>query len=131
MSFVGTVERGKLKLDLPRDYDRWLLTLEGQRVTVEVKKFRKNRTDAQNKYWWGVVIDILSKEIGFEPEEIHDYIKRRFLPVTSEKYGISSGKSTTRLTTVEFIDLIERVQRWAAQDLHIYIPDPGEDILGE
>jgi len=41
---------------------------------------------------------------------------------------MKSGKSTTRLTTLEFVDLIERVQRWAAQDLQVYIPDPGEDI---
>ena len=131
MNFVGTAVSGEVQYDLPENYKRWLLTLEGQRVVTETKKFRKNRTDAQNKYWWGVVIDILSKEIGFEPEEIHDYIKRRFLPVRSEKFDISSGKSTARLTTLEFVDLIERVQRWAAIDLHCFIPDPNEEVIGE
>jgi hypothetical protein len=126
MNFVGTVEKGVLRVDLPSNFERWLMTLEGQRVTIEVKKFRKNRTDAQNKYWWGVVIDILSKHTGYEPEEMHDAIKIKFMPV--ERAGLIAGKSTARLTTIEFMELIERVQRWAAQDLQCYIPDPSEEV---
>ena len=126
MIFVGTIEQGKLDIDFSANFDRWLSTLEGQRVTVEVKKFRKNRTDAQNRYWWGVVIDILSKHTGYEPEEMHNAIKIKFLPV--ERAGLISGKSTKHLTTLEFVDLIERVQRWAAQDQNCYIPDPNEPI---
>ena len=129
MNFVGTVEQGKLRVDFQANFERWLMTLEGQRVTIEVKKFRKNRTDAQNRYYWGCVVDILSRSVGLEPEEVHDYIKRRFLPVRSEAFGeIVSGKSTARLTTLEFMELIERVQRWAAQDLQCYIPDPSEEV---
>ena len=128
MNFVGTVEQGKLRVDFQANFERWLMTLEGQRVTIEIKKFRKNRTDAQNRYYWGVVIDILSKHTGYEPEEMHDAIKIKFMPV--ERAGLIAGKSTARLTTIEFMELIERVQRWAAQDLQCYIPDPGEDVAG-
>jgi len=128
MNFVGTIEQGKLMVDFHANFERWLMTLEGQRVTIEVKKFRKNRTDAQNRFWWGVVIDILSKHTGYEPEEMHDAIKIKFMPV--ERAGLIAGKSTARLTTIEFMELIERVQRWAAQDLQCYIPDPGEDVAG-
>jgi len=128
MNFVGTVEQGKLVVDFQANFERWLMTLEGQRVTIEIKKFRKNRTDAQNRYYWGVVIDILSKHTGYEPEEMHDAIKIKFMPV--ERAGLIAGKSTARLTTIEFMELIERVQRWAAQDLQCYIPDPGEDVAG-
>jgi hypothetical protein len=124
MNFVGTIENGQLTIDFQANFNRFLTTLEGQRVTVEVKKFRKNRTDQQNRYWWAVVIDILSKHTGYEPEEMHDAIKIKFLPV--EKAGLISGRSTARLNTEEFNDLIERVQRWAAQDLQVYIPDPEE-----
>lgn len=126
MNFVGTIEQGKLRVDFQANFERWLMTLEGQRVIVEVKKFRKNRTDAQNKFWWGVVIDILSKHTGYEPEEMHDAIKIKFMPV--ERAGLIAGKSTARLTTIEFMELIERVQRWAAQDLQCYIPDPSEEV---
>jgi hypothetical protein len=125
-SFVGTIDKGQLKPDMPGNYSRWLATLEGQRVTIEIKKFRKNRTDAQNRYWWSVVIDILSKHTGYEPEEMHDAIKIKFLPV--HKAGLIAGKSTARLTTIEFVELIEQVQRWAAQDLQCYIPDPNEEV---
>ena len=57
---------------------------------------------------------------------MHDAIKVKFMPV--ERVGLIAGKSTAHLTTIEFVDLIERVQRWAAQDLGCYIPDPNEDI---
>lgn len=124
MTFVGTIEKGQLNVDFQANFNRYLTTLEGQRVTIEVKKFRKNRTDQQNRFWWGVVINILSKHTGYEPEEMHDAIKIKFLPV--EKMGLISGRSTARLNTAEFNDLIERVQRWAAQDLQVYIPDPEE-----
>ena len=129
LPFVGTAIGGAVQYDLPDNYQRWLVTLEGQRVVTETKKFRKNRTDAQNRYWWGVVIDILSQHTGYEPEEMHDAIKIKFMPV--EKVGLIAGKSTTHLTTIEFVDLIERVQRWAAQYLQCYIPDPNEETKEE
>lgn len=130
-TFVGTAINGEVQYDLPGNYHRWLVTLEGQRVVTETKKFRKNRTDAQNRYWWKIVINILSEETGFEPEEMHDWIKREFLPVVSKKGDFKSGRSTTRLTTLEFVDLIERVQRWASMELNCYIPDPNEEVKGE
>jgi len=122
--FVGSVKDGKLILDLPGNFKRYLITLEDKRVTCEVKKFVKKRSIEQNNYWWGVVVKILSEHTGFEPEEMHDWLKLEFLPVHSKDGKMKSGKSTTRLTTLEFVDLIERVQRWAAQDLQVYIPDP-------
>jgi len=124
--FVGTVNKGKIEYDLPANLNRWLMTLEGKRVSVEVKKFYKTRTTEQNSYWWGVVVDTLSKHTGFESDEMHDWLKLEFLPVYSSDGKMKSGRSTTRLTTLEFVDLIERVQRWAAQDLQCYIPDPNE-----
>ena len=47
LPFVGTAIGGAVQYDLPDNYRRWLVTLEGQRVVTETKKFRKNRTDAQ------------------------------------------------------------------------------------
>lgn len=129
-TFVGTAINGVVKYDMPENYRRWVVTLDGQRVVTETRKFRKNRTDAQNKYWWKIIIGILSDHTGMEPEEIHDYIKRKFLPVRSVKFEIASGRSTTRLTTIEFVDLIERVQRWASQELQCYLPDPNEEVTG-
>ena len=128
MNFVGTVINKKIHIDMRQTFDRYVSLLDGKRVVVEVKKFRKNRSDAQNRFWWGVCIDILSKHCGYTPEEMHDAIKYKFLPI--EKNGLKSCKSTTSLTTEEFNNLIGRVQMWAAEELSLYIPDPNEEERG-
>ena len=126
-TFVGTVTKGKLHLDMQPSYDRWLITLEGKRVTIEVKRFRKNRTNQQNRYYWGVMIEILSKELGYEPEEIHMMLREKFLRIHDDRHpDFVIAKSTARLKTHEFNDYIGAVQRWAAQELETYIPDPQE-----
>jgi len=123
--FVGSVKDGKLILDLPGNFNRYLITLEGKRVSCEVKKFRKKRTDQQNKYYFGVIVNILSKQLGYEPEEIHLMLRERFLRIHDEKHpDFVIAKSTTKLNTQEFNEYIEAIQRWAAQELKIYIPDP-------
>ena len=125
MIFVGSVKEGKLILDLPSSFNRYLITLEGKRVTCEVKRFVKKRTDPQNKFYWAVVVDILSKELGYEKEEIHLMLRERFLRIHDERHpDFVIAKSTTKLNTQEFNEYIEAIQRWAAQELQIYIPDP-------
>jgi len=124
-SFVGTVTKGKLNLDMRPAYERWLVTLEGKRVTCEVKRFRKSRTSNQNRYYWGVMIDILSRELGYEAEEIHMMLREKFLRIHDDKHpDFVIAKSTAKLNTQEFNDYIAAIQRWASIELQVYIPDP-------
>jgi hypothetical protein len=37
--------------------------------------------------------------------------------------------TTRRMKKDEFSDYCERIKRWAAQDLNVYIPDPNEETL--
>ena len=75
------------------------------------------RSNPQNKYYFGVVVDMISEETGNEPEETHELLKLKFLK--------PMGKAnTTQLDTKEFNLYIEKIQRWAAQDLGCIIPDP-------
>lgn len=91
-------------------------------------KFRwvsTTRSNQQNRYYWGVVIETLAEEIGLTPEETHEALKHKFLtPI--EKKGYKLYPTTTQLLTTEFNTYIEKIQRWAAQDLSIVIPDPNE-----
>jgi len=125
--FVGTAIGGKVKYDLPSNYERYLITLEGQRVGTETKKFKKKRSLPQNSYYWSVIIDILSREFGYESEEIHLMLREKFLRIYDDKHpDFVIARSTTKLTTVEFVEYIEKIQRWAAQEHQIYLPDPNE-----
>jgi len=75
------------------------------------------RSNPQNKYYFGVVVDMISEETGNEPEETHELLKLKFLK--------PMGKAnTTQLDTREFNLYIEKIQRWAAIELGCIIPDP-------
>jgi hypothetical protein len=75
------------------------------------------RSNPQNKYYFGVIVDMISEETGNEPEETHELLKLKFLKSMGKK-------NTTQLTTVEFNTYIEKIQRWASIELSLIIPDP-------
>lgn len=126
-TFVGTVTKGNLHLDMQPSFDRWLVTLEGKRVICEVKQFRKSRTSNQNRYYWGVMVGILSEELGYEPDEIHMMLREKFLRIHDERHpDFVIAKSTTKLNTQQFNEYIEAIQRWASIEHQVYIPDPNE-----
>ena len=100
---------------------------EGIELTID--KVKSTRSNQQNKYYWSGVVSILSTELGYSKDEIHDLLKYKFLKRTviigdSEE---TIMKSTTELTKSEFMDFIADIQLWAAE-LNINIPDPGTQI---
>lgn len=107
------------------------------RYIFTCKKYRKSRSNKQNAYYWACVIPYVMDglvEMGLEKsllssENVHEMLKARFL---KEDFGNADGefvtltKSTTDLSTTEFMDYIADVQKWAAEFLNIQIPDPGD-----
>jgi hypothetical protein len=127
IKFHGVVKQGRIKFDSPEKYLVYLAGLEGKRIELTLHKERNSRSNQQNKFYWGIVIEILGEHFGYTPEEMHEELKRKFNPVHSKiDPEASFGGSTTKLSTVEFIDYIDRITRWAASEYQIYIPDPNE-----
>lgn len=122
--FIGKVEKGKLVLNRPDRFDNYLLTLNGNEVDVIVGKIKKQRTHKENRYYWGVVVYLLSETTGYNDEEMHEALKMMFLKDTSRK--IPTLRSTASLTTVEFENYMEKIRMWSAQELNCYIPLPNE-----
>lgn len=93
----------------------------------------KGRSNPQNSYYWGCVVQILSDELGYTPNEVHEIIKHKFL--TEKKIVIrrkteiplNFSKSTTQLDTKEFEELMSKVRQWASIELGIYIQEPNEE----
>ena len=133
MIFVGTIEQGKLDIDFSANFDRWLSTLEGQRVTVEVKKFRKNRTLPQMRYYFGVVIERLLEPMGYrkdEKEKVHQIMKYKFLRTIDDNGNeyVPTLSEITKVDTVRMGEYLDQIKIFAAQELGTYIPDPSERI---
>jgi hypothetical protein len=103
---------------------KYLQPLNGQRVEVIIRKPKTSRSTLQNSYYFGVVVEILAKELGYDKDEIHEILKYKFLQ--SNAMGMPYVKSTTKLSTGEFEDYLEKIRRWAAEFLNINIPLPNE-----
>ncbi len=58
---------------------------EGKEIEVVVKSRQKDRSNNQNKYYWGVVVFLLSENLGFSSDEVHDYLRFKFLSTRGEK----------------------------------------------
>jgi hypothetical protein len=125
-----------LAVDFDKDHQKQSLYntlkhLKGLQV-VTIKKFRKKRSSQENKYYWGVVVKILSDEFGYLPDEMHDVLKRLFLAY--EKPNQITGeverfaKSTTGLTTEQAEQYYENIRIWALTEYSILIPLPNENL---
>ena len=131
MNFYATISPDGLQWSDPQAMGKYLARHKGKTVKVTFQTEHWLRTIAENAYYHGVIVKILSDEIGFSPEEMHDILKTHFLTTKErmerdKRRKLTRTRSTTDLTTVEFEDFCSRVRTWASQTLRIIIPLPNE-----
>ena len=102
--------------------------------SIVIKKQYKIRSLSQNSYLWGVCYDILSKELWYEVDEIHDIMRERFLKITQKlksdkRVKLKRTKSTSELSTIEFEEYTENIRQFAQKYLNILIPLPNAEIF--
>lgn len=105
-------------------------------VLITIKK-RGKRSNAQNSYYHGVVIETLRHrliELGHrvDHETCHEWVKSKFnsIPLADADGTLISEipQSTADLNKAEFSDLIERIRAFAAEHLDIDIPDADKTL---
>ena len=124
MKAFGTIKNGKLILNNERRFNDNLNIFEGEEIEIRIKVRANNRTTEQNSLYWKW-INIMSEEIGFTKEEMHELIKYKFLKRTSiNNNGVEEVKlkSTTSLTVKEFTKLMDDVLYWSNNTLNINLP---------
>jgi len=127
--FQGTIQNGQFIpsqdcCDLFRFY---LLNFEKKLVECIIKPIHKKRSLSQNRYYWGVVLQIISEVTEHSPEELHEVFKEMFLNKV-EVMNILVPESTTKLSKSEFCQYIDRICQWALDFLGIQIPAPNEAV---
>lgn len=127
--YLGTPKQGIFKPENPQEFKRAFYVHEGKQVEVIVRRYRKKRSGKQNKYLWKVVYGLIAEATGHTEEEIHEAMGMKFLLVHGDK--MDTIRSTTDLSTVEFIDYYESIQKFAIEDLNCYIPGPNEVSISE
>ena len=118
---TGKVKDGKLKLDAPQSYLVEVSKLEGQRIELTLRKERHTRSLSQNKYYWGVIIEILSDYFGYDKEEMHEALKFKLLKRHEDTDLVTVG-STAKLSTAGFTEYIDDIIRWASTEYQVVIP---------
>lgn len=125
--FTGEVTTsGNFKLDSAIRFHEYIKMFSGQRIELIIRKPKSKRSTLQNNYYWGVVVELLSSELGYDQDELHEILKYKFLKKESALNGMEYVKSTTKLTTGEFEDYLEKIRRWSAEFLNINVPEPNE-----
>ena len=123
---------------------RVLAHLVGKELLISVKPLEYKRSDAQNRYYWGVVIPMVRswhKNLQGEtitPDECHAYILNKvlevkpvFKTVLGDEVMYFNYKTTSKMNTKEFNDFKEKVQKFFGE-LGCEIPDPrGNNMLSD
>lgn len=104
------------------------LLSDGQELVLSISKktLKKQRSLEQNAYYWGVVVKILSDDLGYTPNEMHEAIKFQFL--VDQTRLLPFIPSTTDLDTAEWESLMTRIREWASSSFNVYIPSPNEPL---
>lgn len=108
----------------------YLRKLAGKRVDVTVRVHRSKRSDAQNRWHWGVAIPLIAAELGYdkhEHERLHyALVDKCFGTTWDEKLQVHAPNvlHSAELPTDKFSEFMEWEVRFAAQELGIEVPLP-------
>jgi hypothetical protein len=117
-----------------------LESFEGQEVILTIQKARKSRTNPQNSFYWGVVLQLVQQGLKDATgefrsvENIHYNILLKMFAPENEIVNIETGECITEkitsseMTTTQFSEYIMEIQKWSAEFLGINIPNPNEEI---
>ena len=130
-------DQGACTLHNRQRFIQWCNENKGKNIRVRFTRAYGQRSTPQNRYYWGIVIKeigIRLRELGhqwLEDEDVHLMMKLKFnyeLIHSEEGEVLELPKSTTSLTTVEFMEYIDRIRQWAQGFLDIHIPEPNEKL---
>ena len=103
-------------------------------MLCEIRKDKRNRSTVQNAYYW-FLLTMLEQDTGNDKDDLHEYFKFEFLipNLITINFGkndipIADTLSTTKLTTLEMEDYLEKIRVFASRELGCFLPLPGETI---
>ena len=122
---IANVKGGMLQDHVKNDIARYLSVIKDGPIRIIITKYKRKRTLPQNRYYWGVVIKILSNHTGYTDDEMHDALKWLFLRVKRDGLPDTCG-STKKLNTDDFNEYLDKIKIWASTEMGCYIPDPED-----
>lgn len=136
MSSKFTLNTDKGRARVLENLVKFLQSLPSEKSwTIEIKQYRKSRSDDQNAALWGVAYPPLCEHTGYRAEEIHEVMCMEFFgrkvddvlgqtvikPVRTTTTGMDGKRDV--IDTKTFAEFYEHVQM-RGSELGIFIPDP-------
>jgi len=128
------IDNGNLMILDKREWELFKQANEGKKVIVELTEYEEHkRTVYMNRYYWGVIIKMITvalNELGWEYEKdhTHEFLREQFL--TDVIVNKITGKqrtillSTSNLSVKKFGEYMERCIKFASEELDFMIPIP-------
>lgn len=136
------VVNGKFKRNINQILDA-VKNFEGKDCILTIEKVKKTRSNNQNAHYWGVVIPLVQSGLKDATGEfrtaknIHYNIFFKMFAPENEIININTGEclaekiSSSKMTTLQFMEYITEIQKWSAEFLNVQIPDPNENLTIE
>ena len=70
MIFFANKKDGKLELESPTNYQKYIDSLPECRISIQMKRYRKPRSLDQNAYYWKC-LEIAADSLGYDNSELH------------------------------------------------------------
>ena len=100
---------------------------------VIIRPYKSKRSLDQNNLYWSWVDKIrihVADSTGnfFLGDEIHEWLKAKFLPVRVveiEGVAVKCAATTTKLNTKEMSEYMEMIERFCGSEMGLFLPLPG------
>jgi len=134
----GRITDGVLTIHRRAEFNKAIRGITDGRVILTVSKIYNKRSSVQNAYYWGVVINEFRE--GFKEmtgdditaEEAHEVLKEKCngKEIVNRETGevMSVGKTTTTMTTVEFMEYFARCGKFILEWFGREVPEPNEQL---
>ncbi len=106
-------------------YKKFLHQFNDKEVYISIEEKKSKRSDEQNNYYWAY-LNIISKESGHSPNELHEWAKGMFLSNgVTMVYGkpVWKKKSSTSLSKGKFAEYIAQIEAETG------VPAPDPDLF--
>ena len=123
--FKASIKNCQLIFEDRDKYNNWIAQLnEENDLEVIVRKRKKTRSEKQNRYYWGVILKLISEATGEDAEDLHNHFAYKWLINKGKSGRLHSRKSTSQITTIEFKEYLDKIISWGEQYLGITFPEP-------
>ena len=121
----GRIEDKKFIPNNPRNYENAMTAYNGKKVTMSLAVEYGKRTLPQNSYLWGGPYAEIAEATGNTKDDVHEGLGELFLMEDTGK-KFPERRSTASLDRKEFMQYLDDIIRWAAEELGLVILYPNE-----